>query len=63
MSWNRENEYPRAVCDHDDCDEIAPEPGTYEKETGKAFPGWQRLGWYCAGGAHLCPKHNLNNHQ
>lgn len=58
MSWNREKEYPRAKCDAKGCDEIAPEPGVYTKETGKPFPGWQRLGWHCSGGTHYCPKHN-----
>lgn len=40
------------VCDADMCGEIAP--SEFEALRGGGLRG---LGWYCAGGKHLCPAH------
>lgn len=52
------DDYPTAQCDAPRCKEVAPKPGEWFKlNPGKSWPGWNKLGWRCAGGAHLCPKH------
>lgn len=40
------------VCDHPGCSTVAP------RDTKTLLHGGLRgLGWYCAGGSHLCPQH------
>lgn len=48
-----------ARCDGPDCHEMAPKPELWMKmNPGRHWPGWNALGWLCAGGTHYCPKHH-----
>ena len=47
-----------ARCDGPDCQELAPKPLDWMKANpDRHWPGWNNLGWFCAGGKHYCPKH------
>lgn len=48
-----------AQCDEAGCTRLAPSPQLWMQEhKGERWPGWNKLGWLCAGGRHFCPDHH-----